>query len=163
MTPTPSQARWLEVSAVHELSQLARMRGEWDALMDSSLAGPFNAWEWLYPWCRRIGTGRKPFVLQARDRDGTLVGLMPLGFETQRVLGRPVRRLAFLGETHVGSDYLDVVARRGREEEVARTFASALWELKDQWDVLDLTDLDEDSPTVWSLGELPTARAWRCS
>ncbi|HYO71017.1 MAG TPA: GNAT family N-acetyltransferase [Archangium sp.] len=153
LSPTPSPARWLEVGTVRELSQLAGLRGAWGELLEASNAGPFNAWEWLYPWCRRIGADRKPFVLQAKDRTGALVGLMPLGFEYQWVLGRPVRRLAFLGETHVGSDYLDVVARRGREEEVARVFAEALWELRDQWDVLDLTDLREDSVTVRVLRE----------
>ncbi|MFE8597872.1 GNAT family N-acetyltransferase [Archangium violaceum] len=153
LSPTPSPAQWLEVGTVRELSQLAGLRNEWSELLDASNAGPFNAWEWLYPWCRRIGAERKPFVLQAKDRTGALVGLMPLGFEFHWVLGRPVRRLAFLGETHVGSDYLDVVARRGREEEVARVFAEALWELRDQWDVLDLTDLREDSVTVRVLRE----------
>jgi CelD/BcsL family acetyltransferase involved in cellulose biosynthesis len=153
LMPTPSPARWLEVSTVRTASGLAGMRAEWNALLDDSQAGPFNAWEWLYPWCRRIGTDRQPFVMQARDRSGALVGLLPLGFDYHWVLGRPIRRLAFLGESHVGSDYLDVVARRGREEEVARTFASALWELRDQWDVLDLTDLHEDSVTVRVLRE----------
>ena len=153
LMPTPSPARWLEVSTVRATSGLAGMRAEWNALLDDSQAGPFNAWEWLYPWCRRIGTDRQPFVLQARERSGALVGLLPLGFDYHWVLGRPIRRLAFLGESHVGSDYLDVVARRGREEEVARTFASALWELRDQWDVLDLTDLREESVTVRVLRE----------
>ena len=153
LSPTPSLAQWLEVDTVWGLSQLAGLRGAWSDLLDQSNAGPFNAWEWLYPWCRRIGADRKPFVMQAKDRTGALVGLMPLGFEYQWVLGRPVRRLAFLGETHVGSDYLDVVARRGREEEVARLFAEALWELRDQWDVLDLSDLREDSVTVRVLRE----------
>ncbi|HEX8435796.1 GNAT family N-acetyltransferase [Archangium sp.] len=153
LSPTPSPARWLDVGAVGDLSKLAAMRGAWNALLDSSTAGPFNAWEWVYPWCRRIGADRKPFVMQAKDRSGDLVGLMPLGFEVQWVLGRPIRRLAFLGETHVGSDYLDVVARRGREEEVAYAFAGALWELRDQWDVLDLTDLREDSLTIRVLRE----------
>lgn len=147
-----SQGAWaahpLEVGAVGSLSTLAGMREEWAALMDASDAGPFNAWEWVYPWCRRIATGRRPLVLTARDAAGTLVGLMPLGVEYLGVTGIPVRRLSFLGETHVGSDYLDVVARRGREREVAGAFARMLHALRDEWDVLDLSDLREDSPTV---------------
>ncbi len=150
---SPAPSSWLEVGSVMKPGQMAGLRAEWDALLDASAAGPFNAWEWLYPWCRRIAGERKPFVLQARDRVGALVGLLPLGFEVQWVLGRPIRRLAFLGETHVGSDYLDVVARRGREEEVARVFAGVLWELRDQWDVLELSDLREDSVTVRVLRE----------
>jgi CelD/BcsL family acetyltransferase involved in cellulose biosynthesis len=129
------------------------MRAEWTALLEASHAGPFNAWEWVYPWCRRIAPEREPFVLTARDRSGALVGLMALGRETVRVMGRKVRRLAFLGETHVGSDYLDVVARRGLEEEVTRAFASVLRDYENAWDVLDLTDFREDSLTVRLLSE----------
>ena len=64
---------------------LAACRGcaaEWDALLDASNAGPFNAWEWLYPWCRRIGRTGGRWCCTARDRTGTLVGLLPLGWST---------------------------------------------------------------------------------
>jgi CelD/BcsL family acetyltransferase involved in cellulose biosynthesis len=154
LTQGPRAAQWLEVGAVGNLSALAGMRAEWDALLDASDAGPFNAWEWLYPWCRRIATNRRPLVLTARDRTGALVGLMPLCVEYRSVAGVPVRRLSFLGETHVGSDYLDVVARRGHEKDVARHFARMLYALRDEWDVLDLTDLREGSPTVDILREV---------
>ncbi|HYI02577.1 GNAT family N-acetyltransferase [Hyalangium sp.] len=153
VTPKPQPAQWLRVEIVHELSALARMRSEWDALLEASDAGPFNAWEWIYPWCRRIAPERRPLILTARDRSGALVGLMPLGFELCHVLGRQVGRLSFLGETHVGSDYLDVVARRGMEEAVTRAFASGLREMHGGWDVLDLLDLREDSLTVKVLRE----------
>nr|WP_274622774.1 GNAT family N-acetyltransferase [Myxococcus fulvus] len=154
MRQGPKAARRLDVSAVGSLSALAGMRAEWDALLDASDAGPFNAWEWLYPWCRRIAPQRRPLVLTARDAAGTLVGLLPLGLETRRVAGVPVRRLGFLGETHVGSDYLDVVARRGLERDVAESFARMLVALREEWDVLDLTDLREDSVTVDVLREV---------
>ncbi|WP_224249148.1 GNAT family N-acetyltransferase [Hyalangium gracile] len=153
VTPEPRPSQWLQVEIVHEHAVLARMRSEWDALLDASDAGPFNAWEWIYPWCRRIAPDRRPLVLTARDRTGTLVGLMPLGFELRHVLGRQVGRLSFLGETHIGSDYLDVVARRGMEEAVTRAFAHGLREMHGGWDVLDLTDLHEDSLTVKVLRE----------
>ncbi|WP_164016240.1 GNAT family N-acetyltransferase [Pyxidicoccus trucidator] len=154
LTQGPRAAQWLEVGAVGNPSTLAGMRAEWDALLDASDAGPFNAWEWLYPWCRRIATNRRPLVLTARDRTGALVGLLPLSVEYRGVTGVPVRRLSFLGETHVGSDYLDVVAKRGHERDVAHAFARMLYALRDEWDVLDLTDLREGSPTVDVLREV---------
>lgn len=144
----PAAASWICVETVTDASAFARMRREWDALLDESRAGIFNAWEWLYPWYRRIGTDRVLAVLSARDRGGKLVGVMPLAFDVRRVAGRRVRRLAFLGENHVGSDYLDLVAVRGEEETVARAFAQALKQASAWWDVLDLTDFDEQSPTL---------------
>ena len=126
----------------------ARMRVEWDTLLDASGAAVFNAWEWLYPWYRRIHPERRLHLLTARDASGRLVGLMPLCLEVCGLPGLEVRRLAFLGESHVGSDYLDVLAVRGLEEPVAQLFARALWEARREWDVLDLADVAEDSPTV---------------
>ncbi|MBU8900595.1 cellulose biosynthesis protein CelD [Corallococcus sp. H22C18031201] len=150
----PQSAPWLDVAALSNLSELAGMRAAWDELLDASNAGPFSAWEWLYPWCRRIDPDVRPLVLTAKDRTGRLMGLLPLRLEQRWVAGLRVRRLGFLGETHVGSDYLDVVARRGHEAEVARAFFQVLHGLREEWDVLDLTDLREDSATPGVLREL---------
>lgn len=121
------------------------MRAGWGELMERSAASAFCRWEWLYPWYRRIGRGRELRLLVARDGGGgRLTGLLPLCEERRG----GARRWAFLGETHVGSDGLDVVAERGREEEVAALFAAWLRERRGEWDVLDLVDLWAESPTV---------------
>jgi CelD/BcsL family acetyltransferase involved in cellulose biosynthesis len=148
MLKTREVALPVRVEIVEDVGRFAALRDEWDALLSASDAGIFNAWSWLFPWYRRIGHQRGLFLLLAREDGGRLVGLMPLCLETLRVLGRPVRRLSFLGETHVGSDYLDVVAVRGREQELAELFAVELAKLRGRWDVLDLNDLDEKSPTL---------------
>ncbi len=135
-------------------SHFAAMRAEWSELMGSSDAGVFNSWEWLYPWYTRIGADRALHILETRDGEGNLLGLMPLCMERRRVMGQTLRRLAFLGETEVGSDYLDVVARRGCEEDVTRTFLQSLRDSADEWDVLDLLDMDVESRTVRSLREV---------
>lgn len=150
----PVEEGRLRIDLVTGGEVLAGMRGEWDALLDESGAGVFNAWEWLYPWLRRIGHDRRPYLLAARDGEGRLVGLLPLGLEVRRVLGLEIRRLAFLGESRVGSDYLDVVAARGLEGAVARAFARALRQARGEWDVLDLTDIVHGSPTLPIFEEL---------
>ncbi len=149
----PAPAQWLSVDVIDTAGELAGLRTQWNALHDASEAGAFLCWDWLYPWCRRIAPDRALRILRARDRDGALVGLMPLAVEQRRVGPRKVRRLAFLGETHVGSDYLDLIAPRGREVELARLFARQLKALRGEWDVLDLLDLREGSPTLEALEE----------
>ncbi len=150
----PKPASWLKLESVRAGAQFAALRGPWRALLEESEAGLFNAWEWLYPWYRRIGFDRELMILTARDERGALVGLMPLGLSKVRAGGRQLRRLSWLGETHVGSDYLDVIAKRGLEAQVARAFVHAIRDAQSEWDVLDLVDLDEDSKTLPILREV---------
>lgn len=151
---------WPRVEIVHDEKSFAALRGEWDELLDDSTAGIFNSWAWLYSWYRWLGGQRKLRILVARAPDGRLLGILPLAMETRRAVGRRIRRLAFLGETHVGSDYLDVVARKGYESVVTRAFAVALQETRATWDVLDLLDLDAQSPTIALLREAFPAPAF---
>jgi CelD/BcsL family acetyltransferase involved in cellulose biosynthesis len=145
---------WLAVDEVREASSFAALREDWDRLLESSGAGIFNAWGWLYPWYRRLAPSAALRILTARDREGRLVGVLPLQLQTVRVLGRDVRRLSFLGERRVGSDYLEVIAARGYDGPVMRAMATALRDGAGGWDVLDLLDLDEASTTPAVLREV---------
>lgn len=144
---SPRAADWVQVEVVRDRIGFAALREEWSALMEQSRASIFNAWDWLYPWSQRIAPELEPWVLTARDRQGALIGVMPLARQTVRVGTVPMTRLCFLGERNVGSDYLDVVARKGLEEEVTFAFGKALLAQREQWDLLDLLDFDERSQT----------------
>ncbi|HET6312545.1 MAG TPA: GNAT family N-acetyltransferase [Chloroflexia bacterium] len=136
------------VEVVGDVLAFAALRREWGELLEESGAGIFNSWEWLYPWYRRLGAGRELYILLARDQDGRLVGLMPLCVEHRRAMGRKLRRLAFLGETHVCGDYMDVVSRPEEHGAVVEAFAAHLRQSQGAWDVLDLADFDSQSPTL---------------
>lgn len=138
----------LRVEIVRDTSSFAALRTEWAELLDKSEAGVFNSWEWLYSWHRRIGHEYSLYIFTARNGQGKLVGVMPLCMEQRRALGHTVRRLAFLGETEVCGDFLDMVAQPEQHAEVVRAFAAFLQEEQGAWDVLDLADIDSQSPTV---------------
>jgi CelD/BcsL family acetyltransferase involved in cellulose biosynthesis len=148
---------WLTIESIRDGAAFAAIRTEWDRLHATSRASVFTRWEWLYPWWRRLGADRRLMILTARDVNGELVGLMPLCLQRRRRLWR----LSFLGETHVGSDYLDVVAREGCEVQVAQSFAQSLRVARGEWDAIDLLDLDQDSPTVPVLREAFSAPRYR--
>lgn len=145
---TNNASSTLRVEVVHDTTSFAALRPEWAELLDKNEAGVFNSWEWLYSWHRRIGHSYSLYILTARSDIGELVGVMPLCMEQRRVLGRIVRRLAFLGETEVCGDFLDVVAKPEQHAGVVRSFAAFLQEEQRAWDVLDLADMDSQSPTV---------------
>jgi CelD/BcsL family acetyltransferase involved in cellulose biosynthesis len=141
----------LRVSLVQSSAGFAGLRGEWEQLVDAGTASVFNRWAWIYPWWQRLHPDWEPWILEARGVSGELRGLLALGLHTVRRGGIPVRRLALLGEDAVGSDYLDVISRRGEEHAVGALFGTWLLENGREWDVLELQDVEVGSEAIHSL------------
>ena len=136
---------------VEELSgsqALSSLGPEWQALFDAANASPFLSWEWISAWHKWLGRGKHPRLFCARA-GGALVGLLPLGEEERRVKGTSarVRRISFLGEQLGGSDYLDVLALPGYEQECAKALFGHIAE-RIEFDILELDGLSCDSPSV---------------
>ena len=99
-------------------------------------------------------------LLVVRDAGGRVVGLGP--FCIERTGGMwPVRVLKFLGTKVVSSDYLDVLAAPGAEEDVSTAILGALLHGRRAWDLVQLTDLLDESITLRSLSG--QAREARCT
>jgi CelD/BcsL family acetyltransferase involved in cellulose biosynthesis len=142
-----------ELSGADALSSLAP---EWQALFDVTNASPFLSWEWISAWHKWLGRGKHPRLFCARE-GGLLVGLLALGEEERRLKGTParVRRISFLGDQLGGSDYLDVLALPGYEQECARVLFGHVAERVD-FDIMELDGLPCDSPSApwlaWRFG-----------
>ncbi|HEX8953696.1 MAG TPA: GNAT family N-acetyltransferase [Polyangia bacterium] len=152
--PSPTKlAPELEV-AVHR-GDLEPLAATWEALVDPAHPGAaFRSWAWGSAWWKSFSTGREPFVLIAREA-GVPVGLLPLCAERSPLGGR---RLVFMGEGIVGSDYLGAVCRADDEERLARAFAGAL--AHEPFDELGLDGLLRDDPLLPALASvLPAARS----
>ena len=96
--------------------QFESLRGEWDDLLRCSNADClFLTWEWLFTWWRFLSTGRRLCLVAVRE-DGLLTALAPLARrapDLRRFV--PSASVEFLGTGAVGSDYLDIIVRRGYE------------------------------------------------
>lgn len=122
---------------------LTALASTWRELADASQPGaPFRSWAWLSSWWKTFSAGKELVVLVAH-RQGRSVGLLPL-FSTPSPLGG--RRLAFLGEGIVGSDYLGLVCAAGAEAELADAFADYLE--RATFDELDLDGLLPANPLL---------------
>jgi CelD/BcsL family acetyltransferase involved in cellulose biosynthesis len=83
----------------------------WQRLLAASgFPSPFMAWAWQTAWFEAFGASGGLSLLRVRDGAGEVAGLLPLVLE-------PDGCLRIVGGVAV-SDYLDVVARAGSEEEV---------------------------------------------
>ena len=121
-TPVPSQGIATEV--LHDGGALMNLRAEWNELLDnSSSRTPFLTWEWLQAWWGQLRGSASLHVIAVRD-GRELIGIAPL-LSGRR--GLPFSSsLEFLGTGHAGSDYLDLIIRKGRERDAIEAIAHSL-------------------------------------
>jgi len=107
------------VGKIDDVSGFLGLQEEWGELLCASEANClFLTWEWLYTWWKHLAEDRKLFILTVRS-GGQLIAVAPLCSRGASIRGlRPFPTLEFLGSGFVGSDYLDIIVRRGWEEQV---------------------------------------------
>ena len=90
------------------------LRQEWNSLLRASAsASPFLTWEWLHAWWQHLGGSSQLRILAVRA-GAELVAVAPFRM-TAGTANLPC--LDMLGTGDAGSDYLDVIVRRGWEAE----------------------------------------------
>jgi CelD/BcsL family acetyltransferase involved in cellulose biosynthesis len=117
----------MTVERIGEVSGFAALHLEWNQLLQASDSDSlFLTWEWLWTWWKHLAGDRRLCLLSVRS-GGSLVALAPCCLRSPSLSnGRPLPTLEFLGTGSAGSDYLDIIAGRGYEEESTRAIASYL-------------------------------------
>lgn len=116
----------LTVETIEDREGFRQLRDEWSELLQASDADSlFLTWEWLYTWWTHLAGGRRLRLVTVRC-GGRLAAVAPLAMRLGffGVLLFPV--LEFLGLGSVGSDYLDVILRRGLEADALAALAAHL-------------------------------------
>ena len=135
----------LRTEIVSDDETFVALEREWnDAVERARIPHPFLRHEWMRTWWEAFAGSRQLHIIVVRD-DERIIGIAPLMRESSLVYGLPVRRLAFLANDH--TPRIDFVIADKAEE----TYA-AIWNvLRDdleQWDVLQLTQLESSSRTL---------------
>jgi CelD/BcsL family acetyltransferase involved in cellulose biosynthesis len=117
----------LTVERMSEAAAFEGLRQEWDELVEASEPGcVFLTWEWLHTWWKHLAGDRSLAILAVR-RGGELAALAPFCMQRRSLArARPFSALEFLGSGFVGSDYLDVIVRKGSGAEVRQALTSWL-------------------------------------
>jgi CelD/BcsL family acetyltransferase involved in cellulose biosynthesis len=132
------------------------LSAEWRSLLDQNQpAFLFQTPEWQVTWWETFGSGCDLYIIEVRDQAGTLLGIAPL--YRSREDGQQVLRI--IGGIEV-SDYLDLIGRQtdapGIWAEIGKHLASA----PDDWDILDLHCIPEESPSRQLAPMTATCEKW---
>jgi len=131
------------------------LRGDWDNLLEASSSDCFFlTWEWLHSWWKHLAGQRELSILTVHSQ-GEMIGLAPFAVRAAR-FGPPV--VEFIGSGIAGSDYLDLIIRRGREAEVVEALVDSISERK--W-VLELGQLKRSALAVRLARALTTGSGYR--
>ncbi len=149
----------MRVELIGDTGRFHELRGEWNDLLAQSAADClFLSWEWLRTWWTYLSGGRQLSLLAVRD-GSTLIGLAPLAIRPWQVTRfRMFRALEFMGTGPVGSDYLDVIIRRGREQEVTEALAA---ELIRRGSLVELSQVRGDVALASAVAARIAAREWQ--
>jgi len=152
----------MEFKLYNTFEALANYRQAWNSLLSQSASHvPFLTYEYLQTWWETRGGGEwpqdSPLILAAAFREDELVGVAPL-FQAENILGKPA--LMFVGAIEV-SDFLDFIVK----PEDLPSFIHGLIDFLmksdlPQWEVLDLYNLLEESPTLGVLKSEAENRGW---
>jgi CelD/BcsL family acetyltransferase involved in cellulose biosynthesis len=146
------------VETIADAPAFAALQKEWDELLQSSDSdGLFLTWEWLFTWWKHLAGDRQLSILAVRC-DGELAALAPCALRSPSLIHRrPLPVLEFLGSGLVGSDYLDVIVRRGREQEVRQ--ALARW-LAGKRPMIQWTQLKRDASQAAGIASALAGNGW---
>ncbi len=131
----------MEIDLFESTAVFADWRDAWDDLLADSAANQiFLTCEWQSTWWNAYHPGRM-WVLAVRDDDGRWLGLAPWFIATDEDGSRVVRTIGCVDVT----DYLDIVARNGFEEDVFRALARWLADHTQDYDMAQLCNIPRES------------------
>jgi len=136
----------MDVQLVQTQDEFLTLQKNWNTLLSRSQADTvFLTWEWLSSWWESYARiVDNLHIIVVYNNDGNPVGIFPL-FRQRGVL---LKTLRFIGDGSADSDYLDMILAKGREEEILEEAWKYLRAENNMWNVVELTGIPENSPTL---------------
>ncbi|MCL4493074.1 MAG: GNAT family N-acetyltransferase [Nitrospirae bacterium] len=135
------------ITVIDSPGEWEKLSGPWkDLLEKSSSATIFLTWKWLSSWAEcYLNERRKLFILAVYCKD-ELIGIAPWCIHHIPLKFFTFKQIEFLGGPEAGSDYLDIIIKRGKEKEVTLCIYDFLMNgVPARWDRLMLRDIPSDS------------------
>jgi CelD/BcsL family acetyltransferase involved in cellulose biosynthesis len=152
----------LSAGVIRTNAELRSIEEEWkEVFRRTRCDNTFLSFEWMSEWWNHLGQDHQLFVVTVRDEKGHLAALAPLYISSGPLR---IRRLGFLGDRLVGSDYLDIIVDDTFMPTAIVCVCRLILEHRREWDYLELSDIRADSiaatvfrTTLESCGMTPRA------
>jgi CelD/BcsL family acetyltransferase involved in cellulose biosynthesis len=143
--------RAVTTQVVTDYDTFVRLEPEWnDAVRRAHVPHPFLLHEWFRAWWDCFGANRRLHIIVVRD-DAGVVAIAPLMLEQVHMYGLPIRKLDLLHNDH--TPRADCIIT-GPPSTAYAAIWNALQATPDQWDLLQLSRLPADSPTLTAVAAL---------
>ncbi len=145
----------MKVERIKDYKEFKKIRDVWNhALFSSDQNSPFLTHEWLSTWWECFSQGRSLDVLLFKDDAGKILGMAP--FMVQEEI------LRFMASQEV-SDYCDVVAVKGHEQELYHCLADYFGAIHSEVRTIDLINIRSSSHTLDLLPRLASDNRYSSS
>lgn len=153
----------MNIEIINDEAGFKALESEWNQLLERSVTNvPFLRHDFQYVWWSTLGGGEWPagdlWLLVGRGGDGELAAIAPLWAGTTL---DDQQGLMFIGTKEI-SDYLDLIAAPEALPAFIPDMLDALEASGPEgWEVLDLFNILESSPTLEALSQAAADRGWR--
>jgi CelD/BcsL family acetyltransferase involved in cellulose biosynthesis len=136
-----------KIEIIDSLDSWKKSRVDWNRLLKNSISNTvFLTWEWLFSWSKCYLNANRRLFIVCIYKDLELIGIAPWYINHTKYKLLNMRRIEFLGSPEAGSDYLDVIARRGKEQEVVASLYEFLFDQgRSFWDCMLLREIPSSS------------------
>jgi CelD/BcsL family acetyltransferase involved in cellulose biosynthesis len=139
------------VQVISDYSSFLALETEWnDAVDRAGVPHPFLRHEWIRTWWDCFAGKRQLHIIVVREA-GRITAIAPLMRESVQMYGLPIRRIDVIHNDH--TPRIDFVIA-GDAAAGYRAIWDALYETRDQWDLLQLSRISHDSPTRDAMARL---------
>jgi CelD/BcsL family acetyltransferase involved in cellulose biosynthesis len=157
-TPSGFALSDYSIEKLSSADELTKLQAAWNALTEGIQdCSYFLSWGWISTWWQYLHDDHGLWLLTA-CLDGHLVGIVPLMCSRHQIGPLTFRKLSFIGSGLARPAHLDIVARTEEREILSAAFIRYLDAHHQDWDLLELEGLQENSSLVSRL----FASAGRC-
>ncbi len=138
---------FIRIEVIRSKEAMKAISKPWNDLLVNSRSNTiFLTWEWLFTWAEFFLREENLLFVLTIYKGKRLIGIVPWCIHKVRRGNLCFKQIEFLGTQGIGSDYLDVISQKGKEEEVAQSIYQFLFqEGASYWDCLKLQDIRSNS------------------